>query len=320
MKGLHKKYFLMILSAIAVAGFAGLFAATAQGATKAAFLYNLSTFTGPVPYSAPRMFVDKERNEVSVLFQNGVSIFNENGMEIYRFGDDLDLGYITDLTVNSAGDILMLAYSSPPESAYRIVRCNFRGEPTGKIEIGKLPAAFSGFSPGRLAYRNGSLYLADPAGLKIVVTDEEGKFMKGYDLFALLKLKQKDKGNVEISGFSVADDGSVLFTIPVLFAAFRLYPDGKIASFGRPGSAPGRFNIVSGIALDSKGDYLVVDKLKCTVMVFDKDYNYLTQFGFRGYRGGNLIAPDDVVVDKNDRVYVTQNAKRGVSVYEISSK
>ena len=110
----------------------------------------------------------------------------------------------------------------------------------------------------------------------------------------------------------------MLFTIPVLFSAYRLYPDKKMASFGRPGSAPGKFNLVRGIALDSRGNYLVVDRLKSTVMIFDGNFNYVTQFGYRGLRKGNLIAPDDVAVDGRDKVYVTQNVGRGVNVYRVS--
>jgi hypothetical protein len=76
--------------------------------------------------------------------------------------------------------------------------------------------------------------------------------------------------------------------------------------------------VVAGIVKDSRGDYLVVDKLKCAVMVFDKDFNFLTQFGYRGSRPGNLIAPDDIAIDNNDRIYVTQAARRGVSVFKLT--
>ena len=309
MKVPYERYQPAVLYALGVALLFSVCLSPAHAGVQGAFLYNLSDFTGPIPYSAPRVAIDKERNEVAVLFQNTVRVFNANGMEIYRFGDDLDLGAIVDLTVDKDGNILMLTYSPPPESAWKIVRCNFRGEPTGEARVKGLPAAFRDLSPSRLIYRDGKLYLADLSRLKMVITDQEGTFKEGYDLFSLLALKEKNRENVQIGGLSVGDDGSVLFTIPVLFAAYRLSPDGKIASFGRAGSAPGRFNLVSGIALDSKGDYLVVDKLKCTVMVFDKDYNYMTQFGFRGFKRGNLIAPDDIAVDRSDRVYVIQNAQ-----------
>jgi DNA-binding beta-propeller fold protein YncE len=54
------------------------------------------------------------------------------------------------------------------------------------------------------------------------------------------------------------------------------------------------------------------------VLVFDKDFNFVTQFGSRGLRPGNLIAPDDIAIDNDDKVYVTQGNKRGVSVFKIT--
>ncbi len=283
------------------------------------FLYSLSNFTGPIHYTAPRVVVDRDRNEISVLSGNEVRVFNEQGMEIYRFGEDLDVGSIADLSVDSDGDILLLAYSPPPESRYAVVRCNFRGEATGRIEIENVPSQFSDFSPGRMVSLRNTIYLVDLRRLKVVTTDLDGAFKDGYDIYAILSLKKTAREDVGgIAGFSVASDGSILFTIPTLFSAYRLYPDGKIASFGRPGSAPGKFNIVAGIALDSRGNYLVVDRLKSTVMVFDENFTYLTQFGFRGTRRGNLIAPDEVAVGASGKVYVTQNVGRGVSVYMVN--
>ena len=281
---------------------------------KGAFLYSLSNFTGTIPYSWPRVATVKEINEIYVLFQNSVGVFNEFGMEIYRFGDDLDLGLIVDVAVDQNGDILLLAYK---ESKGGIIRCNYRGEPKSEIELKNLPPEFSGFAPNRMVYYNGNLYLVSLSGLNIVIVDQEGNFKKGYDLFTLLELEEKDRGNVEVIGFSVDKEGNILMTIPVLFRACVLSPDGKMNWFGKPGSVPGRFNVVAGIVRDSKGNYVVVDKLKCAVMVFDKKFNFLTQFSTRGYKPGFLIAPDDIAIDNGDRIYVTQVAKKGVSVFRL---
>lgn len=287
-----------------------------RAAVKGAFLYDLSNFTGPIPYSAPRVSVDRENNEVSVLFQNVVRVFNSSGMEVFRFGEDLDLGALIDVTHDSDGSILLLSYRT--QGDYEITRCNYRGEPIGKVVLKNLPARFSAFVPNRMVCRDGRLHLTNQIELTIVLTDRDGNFKEGYDLFPLIGLPEKERGNIEMWGFDVDGDGSTLFTIPVLFSAYRLSLDGKIVYFGKPGGAPGRFNIVSGIVRDSRGNYLVVDKLKCTVMVFDKNYSYLTQFGFRGFKPGNLIAPDQIAIDRNDRVYVTQNGRRGVSVYQVT--
>ena len=53
-------------------------------------------------------------------------------------------------------------------------------------------------------------------------------------------------------------------------------------------------------------------------MVFDKNFNFLTQFAQRGFRPGDLIAPDDIAIDRRDTIYVTQAAKRGVNVYKLN--
>ncbi len=285
------------------------------GAVRAGFLYTLSSFTGLVPYNHARLAVDKEREEVYVLYQNNIRVFNTSGMEIYQFGDDLDLGHVVDLVVDREGDILLLVYK---DSRPVILRCNFRGEVQSTIELSNLPERFAGdFSPNRMVYAGEDLYLASSGGMKIVVVDRKGNYRRGYDLFAVLDLEEKDRGNAEIGGLSVDGEGNILLTIPVLFTAYVISPDGKVKSFGKPGGAPGRFNIVSGIARDSRGHFLIVDKLKCAVMVYDRNFNFLSQFSSRGYKPGNLIYPDDIAVE-GDRVYVTQMGKRGVSVWKLT--
>jgi 6-bladed beta-propeller protein len=283
------------------------------------FIYNLSTFTGPILLNWSRVMADKKRNEIYAVYQNRVSVFNESGMEIYHFGDDFDLGQIVDVAVDEEGDILLLAYK---ESRGEIIRCNYRGEPKSTIELRNIPndlnPLFSNFSPNRIVYQGGNIYLASLSGLKVLVTDREGNFSRAYDIFPLLDLQDMERGNLEIVGFSVDGDGNILMTIPVLFSAYILSPEGQINPFGKPGSAPGKFNIVAGIARDNMGNYLVVDRLKAAVMVFDKSFNFVTQFGTRGYKPGNLIFPEDIALDDGQRVYVTQMGKRGVSVFKLT--
>ena len=120
---------------------------------KGSFLYYLSSFTGAIPYNLSRVVVDKSRNEVYVLFQNTLRVFNEFGMETYRFGDDLDLGHIVDVAVDKNGDILLLTYKqSEGEPVAEIIQCNYRGEPKSKIELNiccpifKFPSQPDGFS------------------------------------------------------------------------------------------------------------------------------------------------------------------------------
>jgi hypothetical protein len=301
--------------AVMLIAWSGLVSAQAASQpVRGSYLYTLAGFTGPIRDNFSRVASDRARNEVYVLYQNTVTVFNDTGMEIYRFGDDFDLGQIVDLAVDQEGDIFLLTYR---DSQHVIVQCNYRGEPKSTIELKNFPATFSDFSPNRMIYRQGSFYLASLFTMKLAIVDREGTFKKGYDLLPLFELEEKDRGNVEVTGFYVDADSNIVMTVPVLFRAYILSPDGALTWFGKPGGAPGRFNIVAGIVRDNKGNYLVVDRLKGSVLVFDKNFDFMTQFGVRGYRPADLIFPNQIAIDNNDRIYVTQMGRRGVNVYKL---
>jgi hypothetical protein len=288
----------------------------ATAGVNAKYLYRLSNFSGTVPYDSARSFVDEQTNEIFVVTAGYVSIFNESGMEIFTFGEDLELGAYRDAAVESDGRILLLSYEG---DNFRLTRMNFRGEPQSMIEISNLPGEFGGFSPTRILSRNGNLYLVDLYGKKIAVTDSNGVFREGYDIAPFLVEPDNKSGDEKtIRSFTVDKEGNLFFTVPELFRVFRLSPDREIASFGEPGNLPGKFNIVSGVAVDDWGYIYVTDTLRCVVAVFDRDFNFLTQFSQRGVGPGNLIAPKELSVDKKGRVYVSQARRRGISVFKVT--
>ena len=289
----------------------------AQAGVEASYLYNLSNFTGPIPFNWADIYVDRQRNEIYVTDsrQGDVRIFNEAGMEIHRFGDDGRLGTVIGVAVDKDGNIFALTRNGTGSA---LLLCDFRGEPISKIVLQDLPDDYSGFEPSHMAYRRERLYLLDARGKKIVITDDRGNFLKGYDLHSLLNLEDKKQGLTDVGGFSLDPDGNILFTIPSLFSAFILSPDGAISGFGRPGSAPGRFGIVGGIVADAKGHYYVADRLRCVVLVFDKNFQFRKEFGYRGYRPENFIGPRDLGLDTRGRLYVSQVNSRGVSVFDVT--
>ena len=275
----RKKQLLIIIAIVLLV----LPAATAKAQpVKGTYLYNLSNFTGTISFSWPRIFVDQERNEVYVVYQNIIRVFNATGMEVYSFGDDLDLGTIVDLTLDQDGNILLLSYkwSETIDTGYEITRCNYRGEPKSIIAVKNLPPQYSKFLPNRMVYREGNLYLASLVTMVVVVTDSDGVFKEVYDILPMLELEEKEKQDAMMDAFSIDKDGDFLFTIPPLFRAYKITPDRKVSYFGKSGSTPGKFNIVAGIASDSKGNIFVVDK--------------------------------------EDRVYVTQAGNKGISVFKVT--
>jgi hypothetical protein len=288
-----------------------------MGAVEVSFLYRLSDFSGPIPFHWATVHTDAERNEIYVVdpHERDVRVFNDSGMEVFRFGDDGTLGSVADVVVEKEGNILVI---SRRDGRTSLTVCNFRGEPGSELNLRNVPPDFIPFSPDNIAYRAGRVYLLDRQALKIVVIDEEGLFRQGYDVGAILGIKEGKRAETEMAGFSIDSQGNILFTIPVKFTAYKLSPDGTIHSFGTPGSAPGKFGVVGDIVADEADYYYVADRLRSVVLIFDRDFRFIREFGYRGGRPMNLIGPRHLVLDPKGRLYVSQLRYRGVSVFKIT--
>jgi streptogramin lyase len=278
------------------------------------YLYTLSNFVGPLRYDGVRVNADQERDETYIVYQNVVRVFNPSGMEVFSFGDDLDLGGIVDAAADRNGDVILLSYK---DRHALVTRCNFRGVPVGRIGITNLPDGVT-FSANRLIIRNGLFYFADLAASSVTITEPDGTCRQRIEFPRLIGADDVQRAGAEMFGFTVDRDGSIFFTMPTLFKVYKYSPDGTLNWFGKPGSSAGRFGIISGIATDSRGDVLVSDKLRSVVMVFDKDFRFVAEFGYRGLRPENLFVPDNLAVDRKDRVYVSQGRRRGVSVFALT--
>ena len=312
-----KKSFIFTLT-ISIAFFLA-YSSNVLAGIETSFLYRLSNFSGPIHYNWANVAVDDERNEIYVLDhkERDITLFNDSGMEFYRFGGDGSLGTAVDAAVDKDGNILVLSTAG---SKVLITKYNFRGDPIGQLAPKNFPPDFSTFLPNRMIYRQELLYLLDSSRLRVAVTDANGLFQNGYDLGSLAGIKEKERDGTDIGGFSVDSAGNILFTIAVKFAAFVLSPDGEIIRFGKPGGAPGKFNNVGGIVADDRGYYYVADKLKSAILVFDKDLQFQLEFGYRGFRPENLNGPKDLALDAEGRLYVSQLGNQGISVFQITYK
>ena len=312
------KYLVLVLAASL---FLAPFPARASAEVNSTFLYSLANFHGKLPYNEVRVRVDRARDDVYVVERGIVRVFNDSGMEIFWFGDNPELESIYDLAVDEKGDIFLLSFnfSRPEDPQYYLIHCNYRGDAKQKMKVTGLPQSFR-FFPNYMFFQNGRFLFLNSSQMRVVVTDRKGVFLKEYDLASILEIPEKDRPNTEIFGFNLDPEGNMLFTVPVLFKAFVVSPDGKIAaSFGKGGSAPGLFGIVSGIAKDDQGNYLVVERLRSVVMIFDKNFGFLKEFGYRGGKPGNLIRPSEVAAGNAGKLYVTQVGNRGVSVFSVTN-
>jgi DNA-binding beta-propeller fold protein YncE len=288
--------------------------ASAEGNVSASYLYSLSNFSGILPVSWASVSVDESHDEVYVIPGQAIKIFNDKGMEVYSFNEAGDLAGVVDVAVDDEGSMILLSNAKK-----EIIRCNYRGEPIGKMELKNLPPEFAGFFPNRVFFRKDSFYFASLGSLQVIVTDRAGLVKDSFDVASLLDLTETERKDADIVGFSVDKEGNLLFTMPVMAKIYVLSPDKHVRSFGQSGSTAGKFGVAGGITADASGKYiLVADTLRCVVMVFDRNFKFQTEFGFRGFGPDNLIGPQQLAVDNENRLYVAQLRNRGVSVYQIT--
>ncbi len=297
----------------------------AYAAMEVSFQYLLSNFSGSVPSQWAKLVVDPSQNEVYVLNRRAkdIRIFDENGMEIYIFGEGF--ASAADIALGEDGNIFILD-GSFRNSAIHL--CNYRGERISEVKLTNIPDEFSNFVPDRLVFSQAHLYLIDSTRMIAIVAEADGRFKQGYMLKSLLRQlfdNDSDSGkllksidDVDLNGFNVDKQGNMLFTVPTLFAAFILSANGELSGFGKSGSGPGKFGVVAGIVADDRGYIYVTDRLRSVVIVFDQNLEYKTEFGFRGSHQSSLVVPDDIDIDSKGNIYVAQAANRGVSVFKVT--
>lgn len=283
------------------------------------FAHKLSNFSGVLPYSDVQIHADRFHDEVYVGLGDSVRVFNAAGMEIYDFTHDaMRSGSILDLAVEESGDILILSYRMATEArpgGPQISRYDYRGEPKDVFEIKNLPDSLHAFTPNRMFLRGGKLVLASSFEFLLVTAELSGTYLAQEDLQKGLEPEERSKGTGEIGGIDVDEDGTVYYTVPSAFRAYRRSPDGTIRSWGKAGSAPGSFGVTGAILSDDHGNVFVADRARGVVLAFDRNLNFVREFGSRGTRDERLSRPGALALGNAGRLYVTQLGYRGIAVF-----
>ena len=84
----------------------------------------------------------------------------------------------------------------------------------------------------------------------------------------------------------------------------RFSPDGHlIQSWGEPGTHPGQFNLVHGIAVTADGRVMVADRENDRIQIFSLDGDYLDEWT-------DVQRPTSIALDLDGRVYVSELWRR----------
>lgn len=286
-------------------------------AIEATYLFQLVTPTGVLPLHWPSLTYDRTHDELFVVAEGFVRVFDATGMEVHSFGDDGSLGRVERVAVLEDGELLLL---TNVDGKRALLRCDFRGEPIAPLELAELPASLGDFQPDQMVYRDGRLYFAERGSMRVVVTDGTGRYLRASNLREVVTAVLPPDGDrrppTHLDAFNVDDAGNLLVTMATTFAAAVVSPDGEVRLFGMRGSRPGTFNIVGGIDANENGLLFVTDRLRSSVSVWSRDLQHLGAFGYRGEDVSNLSTPYEIAVG-NGKVFVAQAGGQGVKVFRI---
>ncbi|MBM3994122.1 MAG: hypothetical protein FJ303_08200 [Planctomycetes bacterium] len=80
----------------------------------------------------------------------------------------------------------------------------------------------------------------------------------------------------------------------------RFTPDGRlIKSWGEPGSGPGQFHVVHGIAVDAAGTVYIADRENCRIQLFTSDGNFVGEWT-------DLARPCQLTIDRAGWIYIAE--------------
>ncbi len=285
------------------------------GGIDAEYLHSFSTNFGKLPLSGVGLSYDPLHREVYVTGDGPVRVFNDSGMEVYTFRESPELAAALGVAAMEDGDLVALVRRL---NGYALLRCTFRGEVISEIVPRNVPEPYASITPGIMRYASGKIYLADDAAMRILVLDQAGQYVASYDVAEKIEMADQ-RAELGMRGFGVDGEGNLLFTIQPLFKAYVMTPAGAVQGFGVRGSAPGRFNIVGGITRDAAGNYYVADMLKSAILVFDRNFRFVKEFGYRGPTEGSLAVPEEIVVG-GDKLFVSNRGRKGVSVFHVAAR
>ena len=158
-----------------------------------------------------------------------------------------------------------------------------------------------------LAKGDGTLFVADAAGSRIVVYDAGGAYRTAYQL-----------ANVKPVALAYNEKLRRIYVMDRIGHKVIVLDDAgaKQFEFGGRGRGEGQFNMAMSIAVDRNGKIYVLDTGNFRIQIFDADGKFLNAFGSVGDRPGFLANPKGIAVDSDGHIYVTDAAFSNFQIFD----
>ena len=154
------------------------------------------------------------------------------------------------------------------------------------------------------------IYVVDMTA-RIQVFDCQGHFLNGW------QTPEHDFGKP--TGLSIGRDGQLLVADTHNYRVLIYSPDGELLDSigGTAGERPGQFGLVTDAVQDSRGNYYVAEYGECDrIQKFSPDGQFLLQWGGHGSLPGQFRRPQNLAIDENDQIWVTDACNHRIQVFD----
>ncbi|HBG28229.1 MAG: hypothetical protein A2Y10_12900 [Planctomycetes bacterium GWF2_41_51] len=159
-----------------------------------------------------------------------------------------------------------------------------------------------------------NIYAAGGKDEPILVFDKNGKFINSWG-------KDFIKGK---HGLRIYNDKAWITDIES-HQVFECTLDGKvIRTFGKafkPGLGNYEFNKPTDVAIAANGDIYITDGYgNSRIMCFDAKGNFKFSWGTNGNGSAQFLHPHNIVIDKQNRIYVADRGNFRIQVFDLNGK
>lgn len=164
------------------------------------------------------------------------------------------------------------------------------------------------------------LYIVDMTA-RIQVFDTEGKYLRGW--------KTPVSKNGRPSGLTIDREGRLLVADTHYYRALTYHTAGSNAGQmiesatigGTLGQAPGEFGFVTDVVEDSQGNFYVGEYGDFDrIQKFSQQREYLLQWGTHGSELGQFRRPQNLAIDRQDRIWVVDACNHRIQVFDTNGE
>jgi sugar lactone lactonase YvrE len=260
------------------------------------------------------VYYDTHRQELYVADLGGrrIAIADRESFPTFSFGSRHTLVAPGRLVVDAEGRILVVDAGHP---AVRVF--DFDGRPLDDLDLGGLPDADNDTQVVALALDgDGKLYLLDHANRRVVVLDEQRRFVRAFSA-----PPRRDDLLLSPRDLDVLPDGRIVVSDGRGLAVQVYSARGKfLRGWGRHDVGMSNFSHPAGLCVDAASRIYVTDTLRQDVKVFSAEGEFITNFGGLGTRPGEVGYPVDVTTDRRGRLFVSERSGRRVQEFRVSDR